>query len=454
CVALMCHLLGPERAQALSFATYCGRPDTASVHVVGVPPGFDVHGLHGRFVVFALGTEGPDTLPEVDGDHRVLVRHVVDLGPEQAPRLWKRLFPCSSGKERSLADWWPVLVAVSLLEEPEAVPFEHLATVHGWLVDAEWLPTDLTVALLARMVESHGKSLAHDMLADLQRVAHRTGSEEIITLVEEQLVLRSLQAIAGGATAPRVVPMCSTVVRQAARERVGSLLNPSGSAVGPRRAAALLRWARDGGVGVFEADLERYGSHTVTGELLRLPPGAVPEADTFWLVEQYEGVRRGVVAALSALPAERVESLVTGPVGALLVRERGGMGVRLCELRRLAAGPGPGPAAADRTLTHRSPGDRICPGALDWISRAWVKVPAPAEAGAWQALAAAVSEHWLCPELPQPVGRVLAEWAVARVALERVRIGGEKDGATSLAAVYRRAVRAHPAVRAAVHRQG
>lgn len=496
CVALMCHLLGPERARALSFATYCGRPDTASVHVVGVPPGFDVHGLHGRFVVFALGAEGPDTLPEVDGDHRVLVRHLVDLGPEQAPHLWRRLSLCSSGKERSLTDWWPVLVAVSLLEEPGAVPFEHLATVHGWLVDAEWLPVDLTVALLARMVESHGKSLTHGMLADLQRVAHRTGSEETITLVEEQIVSRFLQAIACGAKVPPVVPMRSTAVRQAARERVGSLLNPSGSAVGPRRAAALLRWAQDGGVGVFEADLERYGSHTVTGELLRLPPGAVPEADTFWLVEQYDGVRRGVVAALSALPAERVESLVTGPVGALLVRERGGMGVRLCELRRLAEGPGPdpagllrelitvrrkarsenppglppydvdedlltgvwghrpGPAAAERTLARLSTGDRICPGALEWITRALVEVPAPAQAGAWQALAAAVAEHWLCPELPQPAGRVLAEWAVARVALEQVRTGGEKGGATSLAAVYRRAVRAHPAVRAAVHRRG
>src|SRR5699024_383395 len=152
CVALMCHLLGPERAQALSFATYCGRPDTASVHGVGVPPGFDVHGLHGRFVVFALGTEGPDTLPAVGGGHRVVGRRVRVPSPWHALRLCRRLWTCSSGKELSLSDWSQALVAVSSLEGPEAVPFEQLPIVCGWLGDAEWSPTKQMMVVPARIV--------------------------------------------------------------------------------------------------------------------------------------------------------------------------------------------------------------------------------------------------------------------------------------------------------------
>src|SRR5699024_5137495 len=168
---------------------------------------------------------------------------------------------------------------------------------------------------------------------------------------------------------------------------------------------------------------------------------------TFWLVEQYDGVRRGVVAALSALPAERVESLVTGPVGALLVRERGGMGVRLCELRRLAEGPGPdpagllrelitvrrkarsenppglppydvdedlltgvwghrpGPAAAERTLARLSTGDRICPGALEWITRPWGGGPPRARAVPGRRWPRPVPGHGWVPGLPHPPGR-------------------------------------------------
>ena len=496
CVALMSHLFPPKRARELSFATYCGRPDTASVHVMGVPAGSGTHGFHGRFVTFALGPDGEDTLPEVDGDHRVLVRHLIDLGPEQAPQLWKRLSSYASGRERSLTDWWPVLVAASLLEEPEAVPFAHLATVHGWLVDAEWLPPDLTVALLVRMVEMYGAGLPHRTLTDLQRVAHRTGSAEAITLLEKEIALRSLQAIAGGADAPRVAPMRSAVVREAVCERIGSLLRSPENGVGPRRGAALLRWAREGGVGVSETALERYGSHTIAEELLLLPPGAVPEADTAWLVESHEGVRRGVVTALVRLPDDRLASLATGPVGALLVRDPGGVSVRLRELRRLAEGPGPdpagllrelvtirrearlyglsglpphdvdeglltrvwgrhhGPVAAEHTLARLSPDDRISPGAVDWIAQALVEVPAPSAAGAWRSLAAAVAEHWLYPELPEAAERVLADWAMVRVALERVRAGGEKDGAGHLTAVYERAGRAHPAAREAAHRRG
>src|SRR5699024_11233021 len=95
------------------------------------------------------------------------------------------------------------------------------------------------------------------------------------------------------------------------------------------------------------------------------------------------------VAALSALPAERVESLVTGPVGALLVRERGGMGVRLCELRRLAEGPGPDPAGLLRELitVRRKARSENPPGLPpydvdeDLLTGAWRRRPGPAAAG-------------------------------------------------------------------------
>src|SRR5699024_9190588 len=99
CVALLSHLLCPERARALSFAPYCGRPDPSSVHVMGLPTGSGTHGLHGGFAALALDLGGEDALPEVEGGHRVLVRHLVDLGPEHAPRLWERLSRYASGRE-------------------------------------------------------------------------------------------------------------------------------------------------------------------------------------------------------------------------------------------------------------------------------------------------------------------------------------------------------------------
>lgn len=493
CVASLSHLLPPARARALSFATYCGRPDTASVHVAGVPTGTDTHRFHGGFVVWTLDPEGEDTLPEVVGDHRVLVRHLVDLGPGQAPHLWKRLAPYASGRERSLADWWPVLVAASLLEDSEPVPPAHLAAVPAWLVDAEWLSADVTVALLRRMVETYGEGLPHGTLVDLQHVAHRTGVEEAVTLVEKEIALRSLRAVVDGSPAPSPAPMRSPVVREAARERIGSLLGSPENDVCPRRAVALLRWAQEGGLEVSETTLERYGARTVTEKLLLLPPGAVPEADTFWLVERYEEVRRGVSAAVAHLPDQRLVSLATGPVGALLARDHDGVGVRLRELRRLAEGPGPDPAgtlralvtarrqarlydppglppydvdedlltrvwgrgpdpaAAEPTLAGLSPDDRICPGAVDWVARALVETPDPAEA--WRALATTATEHWLRPDLPEAATRVLADWAVVRVALDRLRAGGEKDGVAHVNAVYARTVRAHPTVRAAAHRR-
>jgi hypothetical protein len=94
------------------------------------------------------------------------------------------------------------------------------------------------------------------VLADLQRVAHRTGSPALIGRMDRLLVHRCLDGIVAGTAAPAVLPMRSEPVREAARERITDLLStpfpePGGPGRGgargwtpPERAVELLRWAR------------------------------------------------------------------------------------------------------------------------------------------------------------------------------------------------------------------
>ncbi|MEU0238097.1 GTPase-associated protein 1-related protein [Nocardiopsis sp. NPDC006198] len=316
-VAALTHLMPPERARLLSFATYGADPDGTPVHVIGVPPGSDTSPWEDRFTVHAPGSDSPGRLPEPDERSRAVAARLVGAGSRGAVGLWRGAAPYASGRERRLADWRPVLAAAAALAGDPLGP-EDLRAVREWLSEAvEWLAPGDTASLVARVLDSGAGALDDGALAGLQRLAHRVGADEVTERIERVLVHRSLDGIAGGGAAPRVAPMRSDAVRAAARERISALLagEPSeesspgrsarvgtepdgtgpeagapgggrpgaeaaparapgvnaaarrggvgGGGVAPDRAVELLRWARAGGLAPSAVSLERYGREVV-----------------------------------------------------------------------------------------------------------------------------------------------------------------------------------------------
>lgn len=227
-VAALTHLMSPERARLLSFATYRGDLDQAPVHVVGVPPGSDTTPWASRFTVYDPAADSPETLPAPGAGARAVALRLARSGARGAPGLWDGARPYASGRERRLGDWRPVMAAAELLgdDSPGTGPGpDDLRAVRTWLPEAvEWLAPADTAVLLTRVLDACAESSSDDALADLRRVAHRVGEEEAVERVERVLVHRALDGIAAGGVAPRIAPMRSEAVREAARERIFALL--------------------------------------------------------------------------------------------------------------------------------------------------------------------------------------------------------------------------------------
>ncbi|WP_017576279.1 GTPase-associated protein 1-related protein [Nocardiopsis kunsanensis] len=499
-VALVSHLLPPARARAVGFTTYCGRPGETFAHVVGVPPGTDTEGLRARFVVFrppqhGWAGDGP-RLPEITGAHRGLAHALVAAGPEQAPELWRRLARYGSGRERSLADWWPVLVASSVVEGPGRVTPEQWETARRWWAGASWLPRRTLAGALSRFLDGYGPDLPSGALEDLWTLAHRAGSASLAERLESEAALRSLRSVAAGEEVPEAVPLRSVRAREAARERIGTLLEGRAPGLHPDRVLALLAWARAARCGVPERSLERYGASAVAGLIQGLPEGAVPDPSVARLVRARAGVRRGLAGALSELPRERLARIAAGPVGVWTARDRDPAGVVLRELYRVSSphpdpaglvrelmdarrrarpyspaglpehdldtellgrvlGPAGAPGPAEQTLVRLWRSDLLAPGVAGWIGDALTSVPWPERLRAWHRLAAALSGHWLRPSLPLEAVRVLEGWEGARPALRA--LARAPDGEFAQEGPWRVlrecSERAHPAVREVVRRR-
>ena len=390
-VAALTHLLPPERARLLSFATYSGSPDETPVHVIGVPPGSDTAPWEGRFTVYDPESDPPGGLPEPDERSRAVAERLTRSGTRGAVGLWRRTAAYASGRERLLADWRPVMAAAVVLDDGSPGPAD-LRAVREWLAEAvDWLAPGDTAALVTRVLDAGAESLDDGALAGLQRVAHLAGADGVTERLERLLVHRSLDCIAAGGAAPRVAQMRSESVRAAARERISVLLGgapgerersdrgesagggggtAAGAAqgpVGPDRAVELLRWARAGGLAPSEVSLERYGRETVAPLLADPPPGgpaavgcggphpgpgspsgqakpagrgpapaAPPDPAVAALLAHHHEVRRGAAKALAGLPRTLLADVAVGPVGALFAEDRDGSSARLRELRRLA----------------------------------------------------------------------------------------------------------------------
>ncbi|WP_236743286.1 MULTISPECIES: GTPase-associated protein 1-related protein [Nocardiopsis] len=159
-VAALTHLLSPERARMLSFATYCANPDEAFVHVVGVPPGSDTALWKGRFTVHDPESGSVDGLPEPGTRAWAVADRLARLGTCRAAELWRRARPYASGREGPLADWRPVLAAAALLDEC-APCGRDLRAVREWLPEAVgWLAQDDAAALVHRILDADAASFA------------------------------------------------------------------------------------------------------------------------------------------------------------------------------------------------------------------------------------------------------------------------------------------------------
>ncbi len=153
-VAALTHLLSPERARLLSFATYCGNPDEALVHVIGVPPGSDTTLWKGRFTVYDPESDSVDGLPGPGSRAWAVADRLARLGTRRAAELWRRALPYASGREGPLADWGPVLAAAALLDGG-APCGRDLRAVREWLPEAvEWLAQDDAAALVHRILDA------------------------------------------------------------------------------------------------------------------------------------------------------------------------------------------------------------------------------------------------------------------------------------------------------------
>lgn len=499
-IALVSHLLPPARARAVGFTTYCGRPGEAFTHVVGVPAGTDTDGLRDRFVVFRPprhgDTEQGPRLPEITGPHRGLAHALVAAGPEQTPDLWRRLARYGSGQERSLADWWPILVASSVVEGPGRVPPEQWETARRWWSGATWLPRQTLAEALSRFLDLYGPDLPPEALEDLWTLARRAGSTDLADRLEGEGALRSLRSVVAGEEVPEKVPLRSARAQEAARERVGALLESEGARIGPDRALALVGWAWATRCGVPERSLEHYGARVVAGLVCDLPDGAVPDPSVARLVRDHAEVRRGLVGALAELPRDRLARLAAGPVGTWTAHDRDPEGVVLRELHRASSphpdpaglvrelmdarrdarphapsglpehdldaellgrvlGPAGAPGPAEQTLARLWRSDLLAPGVAGWIGDALTSVPWPERLRSWYRLAAALSGHWLRPRLPVEAVRALEAWEGARPALRGLARAPDEEIAQERPwRVLREcSAQAHPAVREAVRRR-
>ncbi|CAL9419843.1 hypothetical protein SUDANB121_01847 [Nocardiopsis dassonvillei] len=465
-VAALAHLLPPDRARGMAFATYSADPQETFAHVLGVPPGGDLEPLRGRFTVVDPVVGAVDALPEPPPAARAAAARAVAAGTAGAEGLWRAAERYAGGREASLAEWFPVLAAADLLTGTAGTgpagggPAVELRAVRTWLPAAvEWLPAADAAALAGRVVD---EGPADDrVLSDLQRVAHRTGSPGLIGRMDRLLVHRCLDGIVAGAAAPVALPMRSEPVREAARERIADLLSvpfpePGDRASGaqgwtpPERAVELLRWARACGLVPSALALERYGRGVVGPLLAAAPPQEALDPAVAALLAGHPEVRRGAAVRLSGLPRARLGVLASGPVGALFTGDRDG-GALLCELRRLGLdrredparllagvvgiraagraagapgaavhdvdaslltevwGHGHGPRAALRTLRALGPEVLTAPDVAEWLCAPLVAAPPVGAEPAWHALAEEVAGHPLCGVVPEEAVQVLGD---------------------------------------------
>lgn len=472
-IAAVSQALAPQRARAMSFATYASVAGAPPVHVTGLLPA-EAGNLGAGFVCFELSLE--NALEARVGDsprdpraqaHPLAVR-LAETGVVFTATVWQEAVELGQGREHSLEEWHPLVLATAALRLGERLAANELGRVCQWLPGgAHRLAREEVTELVGLILDALEPNLSDSVLAELHEAAQNCGAGAAAERIEETLVLRALDSLAQGGAPPRGVPIRGESVRRAAVDRITALLVAAAEGT-PHTwvpvVTAMLDWASASGLELPTEELRRLGRDV-------LAPVVMAEADSppdvaAQLLGEHLDVCRGVADALAGQHRAALLVLLRGPLGTLLSghgRDRGAVAdvpaalaehPRLCELHRIATTPqeteprrllfdvirlrrelrqsGLAAASTPNDLDldllrdvwgHRGDpeavvlsirdlrsGVQVAPGVDEWVSAAVVRPPEQDQAAAWRELVTELDSHWLGGRLSAAAGTTVRQW--------------------------------------------
>jgi GTPase-associated protein 1, N-terminal domain type 2/GTPase-associated protein 1, middle domain/GTPase-associated protein 1, C-terminal domain len=194
CIATLSYLLGEQLAQQLTFSTYCHRPESARLHVIGIlPDAMPADAFSGSFQLFDLTT---GRIPG-DGVHP-LAELLASTGVLAAPALWHQAMALSSGAEQHLDDWLPVVAAAAGLLGRPLSPAER-AAVARWAGPAvRYLPAEAADAVLGLLLDQPDQPLTGARLIHLLSLAGQAGAAARVARLEDLLIEDMVSQVRAG----------------------------------------------------------------------------------------------------------------------------------------------------------------------------------------------------------------------------------------------------------------
>jgi hypothetical protein len=301
-IAAVSYLLGEPLARRMTFTTYSHRPGYARYHLIGVLPETVPADAATAYQLFDL-TAGQTPGEAVHPLAVILAR----TGVLAAEGLWRQAQPFSSGQETALDDWLaPVAVAAGVLGQ--SLPPDVPDAVARWLpAAAGWMSPPLVDVALGVVLSQPTGTLTDERLTGLLGLAHQVPAPSRIEPLERILTERAVTQLSRGEAATPVTLTGPAVAT--ARDRAAELL----ATAPPATAILLLAWTSASGAVLADRDLERYGQ-------TRLDP-ASPAPEMAQLIGSSPAIMHGLLERLAAEPREVTETLLGGPVGALLSRD-------------------------------------------------------------------------------------------------------------------------------------
>ena len=452
-IAAVSYFLGERLAYRMTFTTYSHRPGYSRYHLTGVLPDTLPPDAGTSFQMFDFAA---GRTPE--RDVHPLAALLASTGVMASPGLWQQAAAFASGAEKDLDDWLaPVAVAAGLLGRPLS-PGQADAV-------ARWLPgaagrmqaqlADVGLGVLLAQPEG---TLTGERLTDLLGLARRLASPARIEQAERLLGRQAVTHILRGQQAAPV-PFRSPAA-QAARDQAAGILDTAP----PATVLAMLEWTAASGIGLPDADLERYGR-------TRLDP-ASHQHEIARILGINPAVLRGLVTRLAVEPPEVAKAVLAGPIGSRLTRDDLAGHPELSELWILRsavsgeaeplrafdeivdirAGAGRSPRVDGALLRLLWPDgcppdqlaellglltDPVTPDVLDWFAG---QISAVSERGTasdgWLRLARVVAEHPILAMLPEPQTRSVRNAALISPLLERARLNGPDGDVDVFAALF------------------
>ena len=278
CVAALSYLLG-ELAQRLTFTTYCHRPESARLHLIGIlPDAMPPDAFTASFQLFDLTTGRTP-----GGGVHPLAALLASTGVLAALALWRQAVTLASGAEEHLDDWLPVVAAAAGLLGRLLTPAER-AAVSRWAGPAvSRLPTEAADAILGLLLDQPDEPLTGARLTHLLDLARQAGAADRMARLEDLLIEDMVSGVRAGEPAAtaglpspgRVDPAAAdlAVLLRRSPGLVGSLLSRLDSEP-PELAEAVL--AGPAGTVIGRDDLAGFPTLTELWLLRSAAQGAVP----------------------------------------------------------------------------------------------------------------------------------------------------------------------------------